>query len=570
MLKTPLVFLLFTIPVLLMSVFGTWDAVEYALQDRLYQEERQVDADIVIIAIDEKSLNQLGQWPWPRKIHATLLEKLEQAGVGAVSFDIILSEPDLSREQDDQAFNGVLDKYDNVVLPVHLNETVAVKPLPLFSDNNHVGHIHIIRDADGVVRRYLPYVNADGSLYPAFSLKLAQLVSGTTDFHGAFPVEGSTLPQPVLFVGGPGHFETVSYVDVVKGVIPSGYFAGKTVLVGAAASGLHDSYFTSADRDKPMYGVEIHANLLQNFLQGTSVKYVSPFVEVAVICLAGLFGFILFCRLSLLRATFSLLLLTAAYLGTAYAVSRSGSFMPLFYPLLMLTGSYLSSVAARYVEEYRHRVRITAAFGRYVAPQVVDEIIKQKETPLLTGGQRRTITVMFIDIRGFTTLAEKAQTQEVVKLLNSFLESCSDILFQHGGTLDKIIGDGIMALFNAPLDQEDHAELAVVTAVAIMEKTNQSGNRTGKPISIGIGIHTGEAIVGSIGSMRRMDYTAVGDTVNLAARLEALADGGQIVISEAVYRAISDRFLVEPLGITQVRGRTEPVSLFAVKGIKQD
>jgi adenylate cyclase len=238
------------------------------------------------------------------------------------------------------------------------------------------------------------------------------------------------------------------------------------------------------------------------------------------------------------------------------------------YPLGLLAAQYIAILAEKFIAEQLEKKRVTDVFGKYVAPQIVDEILKEGETGLKLGGTRRDITVLFVDIRGFTPLSESAEPEEVVSILNQYLSLCAEAIFAYGGTLDKYIGDATMALFNAPLDLEDHQLRAVQTALAMQEGAKPLQEKLekefGKVVRFGVGIHTGPAIVGNIGADFRMDYTAIGDTVNTSARLESNSKPGQILISSEVYGYVKEHVEVTDLGLIQVKGKAQGVQVYQV------
>lgn len=253
---------------------------------------------------------------------------------------------------------------------------------------------------------------------------------------------------------------------------------------------------------------------------------------------------------------------------------NKGCILPVIYPVALYFSIYVISLGYRYISELFERKRITSVFGRYVAPQVVNEIIEGGEQALKLGGSRRNITVLFVDIRGFTPLSEKAEPEEVVAILNEYLTLCAQSIFKFDGTLDKFIGDATMALFNAPLDLEDHAYKAVQAAWVMKQGAeplkNKLEEKFGKVVQFGIGINTGDAVVGNIGADFRMDYTAIGDTVNTAARLESNAEPGQILLSESTYELVKDRVNAAYMGVYSMKGKAQGIAVYQLDGVKED
>ncbi|MFZ3131532.1 MAG: adenylate/guanylate cyclase domain-containing protein, partial [Desulfosporosinus sp.] len=243
--------------------------------------------------------------------------------------------------------------------------------------------------------------------------------------------------------------------------------------------------------------------------------------------------------------------------------------LPYLYPILIIIAVYIFSVVTQYLKERKERGRITGIFGRYVSKAVVQEILSSKEE-IKVGGVRKDITLLFVDIRGFTPLSEKMEPEDIINILNDYLDLCSRAVFTQEGTIDKFMGDGVMAIFGAPIEQKDHLERAIRAALQMQRESGKFAEdllkRYGRSVSFGIGINSGPAVVGNIGSQARMDYTAIGDTVNLAARLESNAKPGQILISKDTYERIKETFKVIPLDPIKVKGKEKLVEIYQVEG----
>lgn len=247
--------------------------------------------------------------------------------------------------------------------------------------------------------------------------------------------------------------------------------------------------------------------------------------------------------------------------------------VPFTYPMLAIIISYIVSIVSRYLSERKERNRVTSLFSRYVSQQVVDEILSSQEAQNL-GGTRKNVTLMFVDIRGFTPLSERIEPEEVIQVLNEYLDLCTQAVFRFEGTLDKFIGDGVMAIFGAPIPFADHPERAVRAALEMKKGSaalaEQLTEKYGYSVSFGIGLNTGDAVIGNIGAKNRLDYTAIGDTVNMAARLESNAKPGQILISQSTYDLVKDKFEIASLGEIKVKGKEKPVVVYQVTGEKEN
>ena len=357
-------------------------------------------------------------------------------------------------------------------------------------------------------------------------------------------------------------------VDVLEGKIAPQAFADSIVFVGAYAPGMQDAYNVAIQKGEQMYGVEIHANILEAIMEGKTNLPVSEFIfgfAAAVI----VFVFAVVCWKS--KILFSTIVFVAAIiinLAAGKILYNNGKVINLVILPVMLFITYTYFLVEGYLTEILRRRKVVSAFKKYVAPQVVDEISKQGDFKITLGGESRDIAVLFVDIRGFTPMSESLEPEQVVEILNEYLQLTTAAIFKNGGTLDKFIGDATMAVFNAPFDLDDYIYRAVCTARDIaagsQELEEKLMARFGKTVSFGIGVNCGRAVVGNIGCDFRMDYTAIGDTVNTAARLESNAKKGQILISEYVYEAIKDRVEVTEIGEIPLKGKSKGIFVYQV------
>ncbi|NLT95536.1 MAG: adenylate/guanylate cyclase domain-containing protein [Clostridia bacterium] len=565
------------------DIFATLDS---KLQDSFLKRKGPVDTEIVLVAIDDQSLEDLGRFPWPRYVHGELIKILSQGQPAAIGLDLIFSEAAADPEED-LALVEAIREAGNVVLPVYANlegfsaRQGAIKtdnlvvPFPEFPDPFITGHINTFPDPDGIIRKTALYLDYQGQTVPSFAW---QVYEQYCQKKGLPAPDLNRLPlDPIKrleinYAGIPGDFEHISYSQVISGEVPPEYFQGRIVLIGPYTVGLGDFYFTPLAPEVPMYGIEIHANIVQNLLRGNYLQRAPFSATLLAIVLFGIAAAFGFTRLSPLKGVLLLSALAAGYLSVARLMYSKGYLLSLLYPLLLLALGYLVALAANYISELLERRRITGVFSRYVAPQVVDKLLEGgEEKALQLGGSRREITVLFVDIRGFTPLSEAAAPEEVVEILNEYLTLVAQCIFKYGGTLDKFIGDAAMAIFNAPLDLEDHCFKAVQAAWAMKEGSvplqQRLEEKYGRTVQFGIGVNTGPAVIGNIGASFRMDYTAIGDTVNTAARLESNAKPGQILISQAVYEKVKDRLAVTSLGEIKVKGKAQGINVYQVDGV---
>jgi len=565
---------------------------ERSVTDRVTIEPRSVDSRIKLLAVDEESLDKVGKWPWPRNIIAEVSDKLLAKGALAVWPDIYYSNKS-QNPAEDRAWEMVAAKYPNLFLPVYFDfQTRKVKGqvvveglqkpvIPI--DPKQTGHINVIPDDDRVVRKVMLGISNGETRVSAISVKLANLLL-PADHQVTWSDDNRWLKGDTPLPVGPHNelyfsyatkpldqrVETISIAKVLSGEVDPAYFAGSVVLIGPYAMGLDDAYYTPASKTLEMYGVAIHANIMQSLLDGKIYTRASQPVGLMVIVLLG---FLAYFSMERVRAKWSILIMVGLLI--VYTVSEVIVFqtlsvlLPYLYPVLTIISVYIFSLVSQYLIERRERGRVTGIFGRYVSKAVVQEILASKEE-IKVGGVRKDITLVFVDIRGFTPLSESMEPEDIIKILNEYLDLCSRAVFAQEGTIDKFIGDGVMSIFGAPIEQADHPERAVLAALQMQREAGTLAERLleqyGRSVSFGIGINSGPAVVGNIGSQERMDYTAIGDTVNLAARLESNAKPGQILISKATYERVKDRFRVTVLEPIKVKGKENLVEIYQVEG----
>jgi adenylate cyclase len=448
------------------------------------------------------------------------------------------------------------------------------------------GFFNMVPDVDGCVRWLPQAIVFGGDIFKPLSLAVVQQYLGRPPLAltmSQMGVEGVRLGDRELpvdrfgrllinYLGPPGRFPYYSAAKVLKGEVPASALKDKVVLLGATAVGIYDLRVTPFSGICP--GVEIQATIIDNllhrhFLQ-TSRLY--PIPPLLIVLGLGLFMGLALPRLSAAWSLVFALFLAEGYTTFNYLLfSRWGWQLELFYPLLTIGGIYMSLTVQRFLAEEKERLYIKKAFQSYVAPEVVNEILKNPQL-LRLGGERRELTILFSDIRGFTTLSETLEPEILVGLLHDFLNPMSEIIVTHGGTIDKYIGDAIMALFGAPLDRPDHPVLACRAAlemIATLQVLNRKWQAQGRPpLKIGVGINTGPVAVGNMGSERLFDYTAIGDNVNLASRLEGLNKyyGTSILISQSTAALLGGAFILREVDRVRVKGKARAIGFFEVLG----
>ncbi|MBI2152335.1 MAG: CHASE2 domain-containing protein [Candidatus Rokubacteria bacterium] len=562
--------------VALVTLLGVVDSLELGSLDRRFILRGPIRpaSPIVIISIDEDTFDELDlAWPFPRALHGRLLDLLSQGRPAAIGLDILFIEPSMHGPPDDQALAKAVARAGNVVLGANLTTTEGQygskqdlnPPLPVIRKGAAAfGFVNLVTDEDNFVRRgdiRLPYQEG---VQESFDLHLYNL---------AVKAGVPTKPLPpdrrvyINFRGPKRTFPIVPYYQVLNGDVKPEEFAGKIVLVGAAAAVLHDEFPTPFSGEEKMPGVEVHANMLETLLHGNRLTRIHPYVGALLALVAALLATLATSRLRPIRA---FLLIVAA--GTLYAALAFWVFVKLYFWLelvsvvLALVSGYGTTVVANYIREQREKRRLS----RFFSPDVIKEILKSQSEGSLVGSRRR-VTVLFSDIRGFTSLSEKLSPEQVVEMLRDYLTTMTEVVFKYGGTVDKYIGDAIMALYGAPFEQPNHAEQAVRTALEFQEQVKVLSERweakCGARLRNGVGINTGDAVVGTIGSQQRLEYTAIGDTVNLASRLEGLTKDflSPIVVSESTHEEVKHLFYSRYLGEVKVKGKEIPVKIYAVE-----
>lgn len=596
--------------ILVISFFyvnNTFLILDEFVSDQVIKEEKDVHNDIKLLVIDDKSLQEIGKWPWPRSTLAEVSEQLAEAGAKAVWLDILYTES--SQDQaDDQALQEVVAKHENVYLSSNFvlgskvdhsgklqikNYHTPIVNIP----SDQLGHINVIPDDDNVVRKVMLGIQTNNNeMVPAISVRLANLLLEEKEKQITWNPENNQwrLGDSIIPTGSKNDvrftyytephedsqdfqvmsnkFDTQPIYPLINGDFPPEYYAESIVLIGPYTIGLQDQYTTPMSRKTNMYGVEIHANIIQSLIDEDYYSKASTPLGLSIIVIMSILSFFTIDRFKAKWGFAAFVGFVILYFLTTFAVFHTQQLLlPFFYIILLLTLVYITSVISQYVLERKEKARVTSLFGRYVSKGVVDEILSSTEEVKL-GGVRKEVTLVFVDIRGFTPLSENMEPEEVIVILNEYLDLCTRAVFEFEGTLDKFMGDGVMAIFGAPIEQEDHAERSVRAALRMKEFSGEMERRLkeryGKTVSFGVGLNSGPAVIGNIGSHDRLDYTAIGDTVNLAARLESNAKPGQILISESTYELIKDQFETTALDAIKVKGKEKPVTIYQVDGEK--
>jgi len=571
-----------------MEIFRRIENITYDWRMKTLRE-KQPTGDVAIVFIGDDTLKSLGEWPLSRQWYAGLTEILKNMGARAIIFDILFID---SRDADDEFARSI--KYaGNVILPFYfdtpqfksgvLKSEMMAEPVRKLRQNAlSTGFINILPDSDGVIRKYPLFVQYQDKLYNSLCVAVTEKVLGAsvTGMSGNY-VEFDTkagkkrLPladrssvylniYPDLKKFPNYSFVQVfqSYMELNRGgnpVIPSDAFQDRIVIIGSTATGTSDKAPVSGVVTYPLIG--IHASFLENFMKGEFIKRANGPENFLIALVFSFTAGLAAVSFSPIAGLLFILLLATLFVIIGFSLFSFRFFwldiLPAFLSIVFVYGIL---VLAEFMSERKGRLRIKSLFSRYISPSVMDKLLGSGEDVLLVGEQKK-LTVLFADIRGFTTFADAHSPEETFAFLNRILSIMADAVFRFGGTLDKFIGDEVMAIYGAPVDDPRHAVNAVLCAKEMMREMR----RFDANVKIGIGINTGEMIIGNIGTPRRMEYTAIGDAVNVAKRIEGLTAGDEILVGEETRSLIEkEGMLCEKAGTFNIKGKGEGIVLYRV------
>ena len=549
-----ILFLLFNI--------GFLNNINVKLTDNLYGGLTPAD-NIIIIAIDDASLQEIGIWPWNRTVYADLMPKLNQSKI--IGIDVAFFEP----TDDDEILADAFQK-SNVIIPVEYTsfeikdeiygKEILEPPEPIKSSAK-LAYVNILTDNDGMTRAINMDIKGD---YENFAYEV---------YKNYWNIELVKKDRFLVnFVGKPNSYTQYSFSDVLKNDYD---FKDKIILIGATSPDLHDDYFVPTSEGKAMPGVEVHANAIQTMITQKFLSHSSYLLTGLIILIIAIITSLLLYFFRIRTSAIVLIILIIAYIFLTIKIFNHGLILNIIYMPLTVLITFIAKTSYFYSSEKIHKNKITKAFGKYVSPVIVDEIVKNPDK-LKLGGEKRELSIFFSDIRGFTSISEKMEPEKLASFLNQYLTEMAYIVMKNKGLVDKYIGDAVMALWNAPLNEENHPELACITALEMksqLKELNKKWETQKLPeMRIGMGINTGKAVVGNLGSLNRFDYTAIGDSVNLAARLESITKqySVDIIISEFTYEKIKDKFSCRLLDKVAVKGKTEPIKIYELICKKED
>jgi adenylate cyclase len=627
--------LLFTI---LLSFSSPVEQLNLNVTDQLYEIRGPIpiqDTSVVIVSISQQADQEIPyKYPWPTNLHAKLIQHLNQAGAKAIGFDVLYDKRDNYNLANDTVFAEALKEHGNVILGANIQRTgqsrgqgsrsiatTLVRPNTVLreANPNPLGLVRARRDADASIRKYILGLNYNDDPMYSMGLELLKLyadidsseVHQTKDTFILGPYEipkYSNYLMAINYFGQPGTFPTYSYETVIDdstvilasedssfqmntfsdpnfGLKNTDTFKDKIILVGATMPELHDMHATPFAQQGSMPGVEMHANAIQTILSGNYIYHIPSWLNqlllltliITVVLItrryAGIWGFVIY------------LLLIFLVIGLVIFEFLQFNFVMNLVPMLMaLTVGYITTQSYEYVVEQREKRRIRGLFSSYVSPAVVQEMVEEGKEPEL-GGDEAYITAFFSDIQSFSAFSEKLPAKTLVKLINEYLSAMTNILTEHGGTLDKYIGDAIVAFFGAPVPQKDHAYKACIVSQLMQrrlselrDKWKSEGEKWPEIVHHmrnRIGMNTGKMVTGNMGSESRFNYTMMGDNVNLAARCESGAKqfGVYTMVTKDTMREAEqygDRCVFRYLDRIVVKGKTEPVDVYEIMGLRED
>jgi len=576
---------------------------------------------VVIVDIDERSLQEYGQWPWSRNILSELFYKLSDGGAGIVGLDIVFAEEDRTSPH---RFQKNLPNYDDMLASTFMQTPIVggyiftfeetkeqntpmvpaiflergMKKETILQPKGVVLNIEILQDAmyssgffnntpdeGGMIRNVPLLMKYDGVLYPSLVLEMIRIYSGANrvevlgDEAGARSVEFGEYKVPLDKVGrlsvnfrGKGkHFQHISAVDILQGNFDPSDIDKKFVLVGTSAVGLFD--LRSIPFDSAIAGVEVHANALDNILKGDFLEKPADTVVYDLLIIWSIVYLFLF-LFSFIQSWFIIPIAGVILYGLFelffMILFKYGMMLNLLFPLFAYSITLVVSVGLDYIIASRQKEQAKRMLGKKVSPAVMEYLLKHSSEDLVSSREVEA-TILFSDIRSFTTISEKIGSPDrLIHMLNTYMTPMVDNIVKHKGTIDKFIGDAIMAYWNAPISVQNHPDKAVLSAIQQIEMLEQVNAKITPEydveIAIGIGVHTGVVTAGDMGSEGRSDYTIIGDNVNLASRLEGLTKqyGAQILISHATFSSLKESYNIRSIDLVEVKGKSEAVEIYEV------
>ena len=585
---------LFTLVALLVQPFYT---INLWFSDQLFTSEPP-SPNIVIAGIDDDTLEAYGRWAeWPRSLHAQAIDNLIQAGAKVIGFDVIFTDT----STDDEMLATAIAEADNVVLaavgipPVSQTEggiaydSFLLPVASLEQAASSIGHGNVVPDGDGTVRR-LPLIvkSSSGQVYPSltlavlyrlFSMPLPQeyvLENGAVNLLARDVPVDTSYRLRINFSADNDQRPYVSYGDIIGGDFDPSLVDNKIVLIGMTATGELDAWAIPTSASK-IPGVFLHAGAMDTILTERFLR--EPGILITLLIMLLLIGITAFALprsgtrhwTDIAKGVGITAGLFVACLIAGFVAFDRGYTLDLFYPLLLLPIVYVGNIVYVVITEQSDKRFVKELFGRYISPQIANEIVSRADSgDLRLGGEQREVSVFFADIRGFTRISEQLSPEAVMQMLNAYLSVIADSVVQHDGIVNKFVGDNIMAVWNAPQSQPEHALLAVKAAWEAQQKLAELRKRDNRPLPVqfGIGINTGVAVAGNVGSAGRSEYTVIGDSINTASRICSSTPGNEVWIGPETYNQTKDYIETEKLEPQSVKGKAAPITVYRVTALR--
>ncbi|MFC2004252.1 CHASE2 domain-containing protein [Chloroflexota bacterium] len=580
---------LFTLVVVLVQPFYN---INLWLSDQFYSSEAP-SSNIVIAGIDDSTFQAYGRWSeWPRSLHAEAINNLTNAGAMVIGFDIVFADT----SSDDDILATAMSSASPVVLAAAgtnrllsasgiTYQDMLLPAVPLEQASSSLGHVNVLPDPDGKVRRIpLLVKDSEGQTYPAFvlavlhSLFLMPLPDEYSMENGELHLLARDIPVDnfyslrVNFTSRSEDRPYISYGNIINNNFDTSLVKNKIVLIGMTATGEYDAWAVPNSASK-VPGVYIHADAMDTILKQHFLTQIGIGVTAIIMLflVAVTASTLPHCGIwywtDIAKGIGIIAGLFVTYLIVSSITTNQGYLLNVLYPLLVLVLIGLSNILYMLIMEQSDKRFVKELFGRYVSPQVSKDIVSLADTGKLDfGGEEKEVSVLFADIRNFTQISERLSPEATVTMLNQYLPAVVDVVLQNGGIIDKFGGDNVMAVWNAPQSQSDHARLAVKSAWDIQYKLAALNQDEAQLpfVQFGIGINTGTALAGNVGSIGRIEYTVIGDTVNLASRICSAAPGGEIWIGPDTYNQVKDSVEVEKLDSQIFKGKTDPIVVYRV------
>ena len=571
-----------------------------AASDAFYQRTAMYNPDIIVIGIDQETIDVLGPVTGLRGAMAQAIENLNNVPEdrpAVIGIDIMYTGENMDAPEADRVLADTISRYDNIVVAADARfgtsmvttekDAFAIQentiigwytPYAALNEAVQSGHINQSLDADGIFRHARLYVDLpDVGRVDSFGKVIYDL---WCDAQGTEPAsEPDTTSDGYYYLPfssyDDGYDDGINFLSLYRGDVDSYFYRNKIVLIGPTAPGMQDEYFTSLDHSEKMYGVTIQANIIEAFQKGFFPKELGKILQLLILfAILFLLGLFLLDR-RVIPSMIVWIAVCLGWLGICWLSYRyASSILHVFWVPTGASVLFVCSVVINYVRSQKEKRRVTDTFGHYIDPAIRDQLLAQGANALELGGTTCNIAVLFVDVRGFTAMSEALDAQTVVKIVNQYLTLTTECIIKNHGTLDKFVGDCTMAIWNAPVEQDDPVYLACHAAMDMVAGSKALGEQLekqfGRSVSFGIGVNWGPAVVGNIGAPKRLDYTAIGDTVNTAARLEANAPGGTILISRAVADILGNRAECTSLGDSiRLKGKTEGFEILRLDSLQE-